>query len=223
MADITPTQSLSIQDQLANLELVKYHPSGILQVSLNRLTDMLNGKVEIVDPSNPFVYLLETSALNTAFAIQESTLLTRKLYPRLANSEDDLYLHMSDYDFLGRFSTPSYANVVFNILFNDFKSKATYNPTQKEHVLKLPRHLKVTIGKYRYLLSSAIIIRQTENNVIDVKFENQDFNNMFPITTNYINFAINKVNQEETYLSFVLKLPEIDIDVYDIASDLTSA
>lgn len=216
MPNITPTVNLSIENELKNLSLYKYHPNGILNVSLNRLTDMLDGKVEITDPSNPFTYLLETSCLNTAFAIQEYTLLTRKLYPRLANNEEDLYLHMSDKDYLGRFSEPATANVLFNILFNDFKNKAHYDPIQKEYVLKLPRHLKLTVDKYIFTLMSAIIIRLTENGVIDIKFENQDFNNIFPVETNYINFNNYKVNHEETYLNFELKLPEVDIESIEI-------
>ncbi len=216
MANITPTTNINIETELANLDLYKYHPNGIINLTLNRLTDMLGGKVEIVEPSNPFTYLLETSCLNTAFAIQEYTLLTRKLYPRLANTEDDLYLHMSDKDYLGRFTEPSYGYVKFNILLNDFVSKATYDPIQKEYILKLPRHLKVTIDKYIFTLTSAIIIRQTDNGVIDVKFENQTFNNIFPITTNYINFNIFKVNQDETYINFDIKLPEIDIEPLEL-------
>jgi len=214
--NITPSVNLNIQDELDKLALYKYHPNGILNVSLNRLQDMLAGKVEITDPSNPFTYLLETNCLNTAFAVQEYTLLTRKLYPRLANQEEDLYLHMSDEDYLGRFSEPAHANVLFNILFNDFTSKATYDPIQKEYVLKLPRHFKLSVDKYIFTLTSAIIIRLTENGVIDVKFENQDFNNLFPIQTNYINFNIYKLNQNETYLNFELKLPEIDIETVEI-------
>ena len=216
MSNITPTMNLNIADELQNLSLYKYHPNGILNISLNRLQDMLSGKVEVTDPSNPFTYLLETNCLNTAFAVQEYTLLTRKLYPRLANNEEDLYLHMSDKDYLGRFSEPAYANVLFNILFNDFTSKATYDPIQKEYVLKLPRHLRVNVDKYIFTLPSAVIIRLTENGVIDVKFENQDFNNIFPVNTNYINFNIFKVNQEETYLTFQLKIPEVDIESVEI-------
>lgn len=216
MPDITPTNTLNIADELDKLSLYKYHPNGILNVSLNRLSDMLDGKVEITDPSNPFTYLLETSSLNTAFAIQEYTLLTRKLYPRLANSEKDLYLHMSDYDYLGIFSEPSFGSVKFNILFNDFKTKAKYDPIQKEYVLKLPRHLKLTVDKYIFTLTSAIIIRLTETGVVDVKFENQDFNNIFPVETNYINFNIYSINQNETYIQFDLKLPEVDIEPLEL-------
>jgi hypothetical protein len=216
VANIVPSSSLNIEDELHNLSLYKYHPSGIVNMTLNRLQDMLDGKVEITDPSNPFIYLLETNCLNTAFAVQEYTLLTRKLYPRLANNEHDLYLHMSDVDYLGRFSEPAYANVLFNVLFNDFTNKAHYDPVQKEYILKLPRHLKLTVDKYIFTLTSAIIIRLTENGVIDVKFENQTYDNIFPVETNYINFNILKVNQEETYLNFDLKLPEIDIESIEL-------
>lgn len=214
MANLNPNP-MRIEDELQNLELYKYHPSGILNVSLNRLTDMLDGKVELSDPSTPFAYLLETSCLNTAFAIQEFALETRKAHPRLANRDEDLYLHMSDYDFLGRFAQPSYANVIFNILFNDFKSKAVFDPSTRDWVLKIPRHTKVTISGYSYLLTSAVLIRMTENEIVDVKFENQDFNNIFPVETNYINFKMVRINHEETYLNFSLKLPEVDIETTD--------
>jgi len=216
MPNITPTVSINIEKELANLDLYKYHPNGIINLTLNRLTDMLDGKVEIVEPSNPFTYLLETSCLNTAFAIQEYTLLTRKLYPRLANTENDLYLHMSDRDYLGRFTEPAFGYVKFNILFNDFTNKAVYDPIQKEYVLKLPRHLKITVDKYIFTLMSAIIIRKTENGIIDIKFENQTFNNIFPVETNYINFNILKVNQEETYINFDIKMPEVDIEPLEL-------
>lgn len=216
MPNIQPINTISIEKELSNLELYKYHPNGILNISLNRLIDMLDGKIDIVDPSNPFTYLLETSCLNTAFAIQEYTLLTRKLYPRLANNYNDLFLHMSDFDYLGIFAEPAYGNVIFNILLNDFETRAKYDPVQNEYVLKLPRHLKVTVDKYIFTLPSAIIIRKTENGIFDVKFENQNFNNIFPVETNYIDFYLYKVNAEETYITFKVKLPEIDIEAVEI-------
>ena len=222
MPDIAVSKTLDINEELKNLEIYKYHLSGISQVTLNRLTDMLDGKVEFTDPANPFNYLVETSSLNTTFAIKEFALQIRKRFPRLANTDEDLYLHMSDYDFLGRFSEPAYANVLFNVMFNDFKTKATYDPVTKDYILKLPRHLKLTVSDYVFTLTSAIIIRLTETGVIDVKFENQDFNNIFPITTNYINFVQKKINATEEYLSFMLKLPEVDIETADVAIDPSS-
>jgi len=221
--DITPKGYLDIKKELSNLELYKYHPNGILNISLNRLVDYLSGKVEIVDPSNPFTYLLETNCLNTAFAIQEHTLLTRKLYPRLANNEKDLYLHMSDYDYLGIFSEPSYGNVIFNILLNDFEAKAYFDPNTKDKIIQIPRHFRINIDGYYFTLPSAIIIRKTENGIIDVKYENQTFNNIFPVETNFINYDVYSVNQSETYITFSVRLPEIDIESTEIPIEKSKA
>jgi hypothetical protein len=217
MANISPTNPISIETELGNLSQYKYFPGKIVSVTLNRLTDMLDGKVDIVDPSNPFTYLLETSCLNTAFAIQEYTLECRKLYPRLANTDSDLYHHMSDFDFLGIFSEPSYTTINFNILLNDFVSKAYYDPVLKMRILKIPRNYSVSVDKYIFTLSSAIIISQSDNGVIDVKYENQTYNNIFPITTNHIDFTVVKVNQQETYIRFQVNAPEVDIEATEVA------
>ena len=216
MADIQPSKGIDIKKELKDLSLLKYHPNAILNKSLNRLKDMLDGKVQIVDPSNPFIYLLETSSLNTAFAIQEHTLLTRKLYPRLANCEEDLYLHMSDYDYQGRFAEPAYTDVHFNILLNDFKEKANYDPALKDHVLKIPRNSKITIDDYVFLLPTAVIIRLTESGIMDVKFDTKYSDSMFIQGTNFINFNNFKVDNDENYLSFTLRLPEVDVEAIEV-------
>lgn len=216
MADIQPSKGIDIKKELKDLSLLKYHPNAILNKSLNRLQDMLDGKVEIVDPSNPFIYLLETSSLNTAFAIQEHTLLTRKLYPRLANNEEDLYLHMSDFDYLGRFAEPAYTDVHFNILINDFKDKANFDPTSGDHVLKIPRNTKVGIDDYVFLLPTAVIVRLTESGIMDVKFDTTVNDVMFTQGTNFINFNTFKVDNDEKYLSFTLRLPEVDVEAIEI-------
>ncbi len=216
MPNITVTNPMSIEKELDNLSLYKHHPNGILRASLNRLQDMLDGKVEISDPSNPFTYLLETSCLNTAFAIQEYALLTRKTYPKLANSEADLYLHMSDVDYVDRFATPATAKVNFNILLSDFKSKAHYDNVLGERVLKIPRHFKLEVDNYVFTLQSAILIRLTDNGIIDIKYENQTFNSLFPVKTNYIDFNIYTVNQNESYISFQAEMQEVDIEQVEV-------
>lgn len=216
MANLTPVNQITIEDALGELSQYKYFPNKIVNISLNRLNDMLNGMVDFVDPSNPFVYLLETSALNTAYAIQEYTLLTRRLYPRLANNESDLYLHMSDFDFLGIYSEPAYANITFNFLLNDITTKAYYDSTLGRRILKIPRNFQVSVDKYVFTITSAIYLVRNDNGVIDIYYENQTYDNLFPVTTNHIDFKVVKINQEETYVQFQINAPEVLIESTEI-------
>lgn len=216
MTDIAPNKSIDIQKELGDLAQYKYHPNGILKHTFNRLKDITDGRVELSDPSNPFTYLIETSCLNTGFAIQEMVLLTRKLYPKLANNEDDLYLHMSDVDYLDRFSKPSEAKVTFNILFSDFKTKAWKDPYSGDYVHTIPRNYQVQVDTYVYTLTAPIVIRLTETGIIDIKIDGAKNDDLFELDSGFVNFEMWSVNQAEEYISFSVKMPEVYLEETEI-------
>lgn len=216
MASIKPTNPIDINKALEDLELYKYHPNALVEHSLNFLADMNDGRVDIIDPNTPIAYTLETAALMAHYAIQEHTLLTRKMYPVLANTEDDLYRHMSDKDYLGRFSKPAYANVTLNVLFNDFKTKAYTDPVTRDKVLVIPRNYRISIEDTIYSLPASIKIRMTESGVIDVRFDTSVIDDIFPLSTDYIPFDIINFYQNETYISFTVRIPEVDLEVATI-------
>ena len=107
MPDITQFDIAPVEELKSKLELYKYNPSLMQRVILDTLTDVTNGKINIVDPTNPFVFLLESSVVNTSLFIQENYVNLRRQYPVLAQTSEDLYLHMCDKDYISRFSTPS--------------------------------------------------------------------------------------------------------------------
>lgn len=216
MADIIPTVQIDISKELSNLSLLKYNPNGVLDAALNRVSDMVGGKVKIVDPSNPFMYMLETSCLNTAFAIQEWALLTRKQYPRLATTEEDLYLHMSDKDYLGRFSSPSKTQVIFSILFNDLMAKGYKDPATGDILYTLPKHYKVTISNLVFTLTAPIVVLVTPTGVVDVRYMVEQQDDIHALSTGYLTFTKFKLNQEEEYVQFKAEMPELDIEATDI-------
>ncbi len=223
MAELQATNPFSINEQLKDLSNYKYSPNSIINISLNRLQDMLDGKIDLTDPTNPFTYLLETSCLNTAFSIQEYTTLTKRLYPRLANDTESLYLHMSDYDYLGIFSEPSYARVTFSVLLNDFKTKAHHDPFLNKYTIKIPRHSFVEVDKYSFMLPRSVVITISGSDIVDIKYDNVNFNSFIPTKTNYINFFIKKINQLETYLVFDIEMPELTAQATEIVVEKSIA
>ena len=96
-----------IPEILNQIKKYQYNPSGIQRVQLSYLKDITKGVVNIVDPTNPFIFALESSAVNTAAFMIENKAAMNRLYPRNAITPDDVYLHMSDKDYIGRFATPS--------------------------------------------------------------------------------------------------------------------
>lgn len=216
MTDIVPTIKTDIRAELENLQLYKNHPNGLINVSLNRIKDMLGGKVELVDPSNPFLYLLETSCLNTTFALQESAIIHKQMYPRLANNEEELYRHMSDEDYLDRFSVPATHYVTFQLQFNEFRTKAYVDPITKDKILTIPRYLRVKVDDYIFSITAPIIIRLTESGVLDIRYDVAKADPTFNLDTNIIDFQTYRTNQDEVEVTFKVLAHEVDISATEI-------
>lgn len=224
MANYKSSKGINVEEQLESQGLYKYHPSTYVDKSLNLFSEIMDGKVDILEPNNGLAYLTEVGALNTAFAVQENFINTRKLYARLANNESDLYLHMSDYDYLGRFSKPAFAKMTFNILYNDFMAKAWVNPDNGDRIFTIPRYTKIEIDQNIFTTPSPIIIRRTASGVLDIRYNHDLTDIIFPVNTNYINFDVITLGNpmgDETYLSgqgerhltFDIDVPEVNIEV----------
>ena len=209
--DIKPSNPLLIENQLRDLSFYKYHPNALVNIAINRVSDITGGRVSQSDPSNPFVYILESLATFTAFGIQEDLIISKSLYASLANNEEDLHRHMSDRDFIGRFSTPAKAEVTFTLMYNDFLTKGVKDRNTGDTILTIPRNYQVNVYGYNFTVMSPIIIRRTEMGVVDVRYDNKYTDNLFPLETDYINFDVISTNNQEKYLTWKVKLPEVHL------------
>ena len=61
----------------------------------------------VLDGNNVFTFGLEMDATMTAGIVNEMVNGFQSLYPARARTMSDLYRHMSDYDYIDMFSTPS--------------------------------------------------------------------------------------------------------------------
>src|SRR5690606_19343716 len=106
-------------------------PTRIVQATCEFFDEVMKEKVDIVDPTNPFMLLLETSAAHAALATNESLLNLRRTYIGLAQTDDDIYRHMTDTEYLGRFSTPGTAMFTFIIEYSTLRN-AMMDPNVKD-------------------------------------------------------------------------------------------
>lgn len=216
MANITPSRSISIDEAIQDVLRYKMSPSGIIKVSLDRLEDLYQGRVQITEPSNPFTYLLETSAINTASAVAAYYDLHKKLYPRLANTYEELYRHMSDYDYLGIFSEPAIAPVSFTISYSSFIKNAYYDNVRNSYTLTIPRYTRLEVGKAVYTLLYPIIIRENANRLLDIRYDVSVQNPIYKIQEGFIHHRIIRKHNEEKYIQFIAYMPEVSVEYFDV-------
>lgn len=152
--------SVSVTSVLGNIEKYKFNPAMMQRSALAVLRQILDAEIDIVDATNPFVYALETTACNTAGFMQQAEALTRRQYPIAALTDEDLYLHMSDKDYIGRFGTPSKADWTFLISKAELEEALINDPATGISKITIPRNTTITVAETVFSLQYPIDIRK---------------------------------------------------------------
>ncbi len=213
MPNITATNTVSLSSLLGNIQQYKFNPSMIQESILTYLKAVTNGQVDIVDPTNPFVFSLEASSVSTAAAIIESEINLRKQYPVLAITEDDVYLHMSDKSFIDRFATPASSKFTFMIEKNSLLQNLVDDPTESCKKAIIARNTEVTVNGLTFSLQYPIVIRQFYTGGIQIAYDASVVSPLRALKTNIIDYNTRVDGNGVSWVYF-----EVDMDQFSITS-----
>lgn len=211
MATVEATNVVPLSNVLTKIQDYKYNPSNIQRVILDHLDDITDGKINIVDPSTPFVFLLEMSAVNASAAMVESINNLRRQYPVLSQSVDDIYPHMSDKDFVNLFATPSKANFTFMIQKVSLLNNLIDVPNENCKKVTLPRNTSIKFDNFTFSLQYPIDIRMYQNDEIQISYDSTKVSPLQSLTTNIIPKLIKKDKEGNEWLTFTVEMQQFGI------------
>lgn len=211
MVDIVATKNIPVTDLMANISLYKYNPSAIQQSILDYLEAVTNGQVDIVDPTNPFIFLLEASSVNTAVSMLENRLATRKQYAVLAQTEEELYIHMSDKDFIGRFATPSETTFTLLIQVSSLLGKMVHDSAEQCYKAIIPRNTEFKIEDWTFSLEYPVVIRKFDSGVVQVSYDVTETSPLRKLSTNIIDYVVTKDADSVNWLKFNVPVSQFKI------------
>lgn len=184
---------------------VRINPSLMQNVILDELERQVEGTglYDVPDASNPFVFLMEAGVLNTSMAITESEALLRRLYPRMAVTQEELYLHMSDIDLIGRFSTPAWTEFEFYLSKAEVLAKAVSvgNGVRK---LVIPRATNVVVADTTFTLQYPIELRVLSHGGVQVVYNTDAHSPIQTLESNLIDWTVVNIEREDM---LVLRVP----------------
>lgn len=211
MADLIPSKSPSIKKLMQNLSRYKHNPSNIQRTVYDYLDEVLDGKVDIVDPTNPFIFLLESSAVNTALAVNENIAGLRQQYASLSQTEDELYHHMVDVDYLDRFSKPSEVTFTIVVSVNDIMSKLVFDASENCHKVTIPRDTEFMADTIPFTLQYPINIRRFENGVVQISYDANIQSPVERLRGNLIDYTIRSDANGTQWLSFDVRVKQMKV------------
>lgn len=193
-----------------------YSGPRLFTAQINALEQISGGQYQIVDPTNPMVNLLEMSASIGAALKIDREISLRKQYPSLAQTYEDLYHHMSDEDYLGRFAMPAITPHNFLIRKEELLTKAVATSDADGAIRKLviPKYTTVSVAGVTHTLSYPIELRVLTHGGIQIVYDTTEQNPLQLLESNIIDYSIIKNAQIPESIVLTVPLAQYVKDTY---------
>ena len=200
-----------------------YACGRMLLATLQKATD---GQEVFVDPTNPAVFVLESAIVMATAAMQQAETLTRKQYASMALDMADVYRHMSDTDFIGRFSAPAKASITIIMLLDEIKQKADFVRNSQGlpdgsgiKKMTIPKHSEFYVADTTFCMQYGIDIRILPHGGVQVVYDTSEKSPFYSLESNYVEHGISR---QGTFKLLRIKIPVLQMSVSQQIAQLNS-
>lgn len=196
------------------IEQFRANPQAIQRTIVNALEAKSDGQYDLVDPSNPFVFLLEAASATGSAAMDRSEVLLRKSFPSLAREVEDLYHHMSDQDFINRFAQPAQAEFTLILSLEEIEQRLIRTDEGYDR-MDIPRYSEFSIEGMEFTLLYPIEIRRMPHGGYHVVYRTEDTHPLQRLESNELDWQITKLPAAAGELS-LMDIMLIRIPLYQL-------
>lgn len=150
----------------------QFSPGLIQQPAMDVLDDIYNNAYDITDSTSPAVNIMEINAATIAAFHTQANILSRKQYPSLAESFEDLYHHMSDNDYQDRFARPLSDVIIYKGLpADEIRRLAVLDPALGLKKITIPADTSISVGDKSYYLHWPVDIIVTSDDQLSARYD----------------------------------------------------
>lgn len=211
-------------DLMGMVDLARYNPTAIRRVVIDQLERTYEGELEIIDPMNPFVFLIEAMSTIAASQMLQADVLTRRQYPQTALTFEELYHHMADTDYVGRFATA--APVIMNLVMSKEEVIRLAVPigVGKVRKLTIPRHTNFKVADTFFTMQYPIDIRVMGHGGIEIVYDGTKDSPLYELETNKVNWSVeNYTVEHQEFINIEIPVRQFFIDSYNVSLNGTTS
>ena len=200
-----------LNDESVTLDMMS-DPLNLQKMVLDDISSRFTGNKVLVDPNQTAMFLIEqfcTSTANLAKATEDSI---SSWLPKRALTSEDLYKHMSDYDYVSLFAGPSSAKISLYLDKTHLLNKASvYNDNYK--LVVIPENTVFKLGTLNFGIFYPINIRINRNTgYITVLYDTSKENSIHTLNSNLLSSS--------TFKYLGIEFLKINLNVYQFTRTL---
>lgn len=195
-----------------NLAAVGVNPSATQRFMFSNLNDLTNGTKQIVDATNPLVWGIDCAACLTAAFLIGNEANNRKQYPIAAQTWPDLYRHMSDKDYLDRFSGPSRTTMSLLLSKQEVLDRSVATANANIRKLVIPRNTTFQVADVTFSMQYPIELRVMAHGGLQIVYDVDKTSPLQVLESNVVP-VVEVYNSGMTWLRL-----DIDVNQFDVVS-----
>ena len=205
--EITQRFTKEMMDELASY---RNNPALVIEYMYGLLDKATSGSINIPNPTNPFSYLMESTAIMYSSLHQSHDVTYRNQYPRLATEYKHLYNHMFDEHYVGRFAMPGW--VEFSVFFkkDEILQQLALNEVNGVRKIIIPRGSYITVNDYMFTLLYPIEITQLQHGGLHILYNTSRPDPVHVLNTNIVEWQY-VANLDKEYIRIKMKLYNIKL------------
>ena len=194
-----------------SIDQFRFNPTKIQAASLRMLRDVSNGTLDVVDPSNPFVFLLEAASTVGASVMTESATNNRKQYAKVAQNFQDIYRHMHYGSFDDIFALPVQASFIMGFNKEELLNRMVSVPGSDIRKIVIPRNTTIAVNDTLFSLQYPIELRQMSHGGLQVVYDISKTTPLKTIETNNIEWKPIRDDSGNEMIFFPVYLDQFSI------------
>jgi len=192
-------------------EFLSRQPLDIQSNILKNMENVFNG--QIVDPNNSFTYLTNVFSIEASKFAQDEHNMFDNIYSINSVSDEQLHKHISDFEYVGLYSTPSATNMTIVISTNFILNHGVDLNNGYKKIL-LPKDTTFKIGNITFGIYYPIeILVNTYNKSVIVKYDISDIDELAQVDNSTIE-TTNFTKSNIPYFMFTIPIYQFEVDVY---------
>jgi hypothetical protein len=149
----------TISDLKESMDLYIHNPAEMAHAALDVLVTTMKGENEQLDPTSPFIQLIEASVASASLGLDHQMISLSKRYPVLAETYEELHHHMCDDDLVGLYAEPAYCEFIFEITLSSLQQNVINHENNIYSYVTVPRDTTIEVEDLQYSLTHDIEIR----------------------------------------------------------------
>lgn len=207
--EFTNYTTTPISKVASDMEPFKRDPTALTQSALETVESILNGEATLMSPGSPFIMLMEMACVTSANVVRENLVLLRRQYPSLCITNEEIYHHMADEDYIGRFSVPAETEMTLAIQVQGLINGMVRDDSENAWKAILPRDMSIEVDGYTFMPLYPIVLRRYDNGILQVNYDSQVENPILPLRDSIITPEIRISSSGEEWVFLKIKTLQI--------------